>query len=81
MIDGYILGICLRRRCHVFLKVLPNFASKLESRNFLGLLRYLEEKILSCRTYLCVRVVIEALIIRKEKKQQELTQWCDRSTY
>ena len=36
MIDGYILGICLKEQCLVFLENLPNFAAKAESWIFLS---------------------------------------------
>ena len=74
MIDEYILGICLRCRCHVFLKLLPNFASRPENKNIWSLLRLLEEKTLFSRTCLSVRTVTGALTIREKKKQQEITQ-------
>ena len=80
MIDVYILGICLKSRCHAFLKVLPNFASRPESRNFDGCpLSW--RKILLCRTCFSVRTVIGALVVGEKKKQQEITQWGDQLTF
>lgn len=45
MIDVDILGISLRSICHVFLKVLPNFAVNAKNRIFGSL-----EKVVSARS-------------------------------
>ena len=41
MIDVYILGICLRSRCHVFLEVLPNSSASTKKEIFFRLWKVL----------------------------------------